>query len=155
MSKLPKATTEPDKVFERTGFKSFVRLMGFLLVLVLNISLWGSLITSLHAHQRLNLRLEASTLLLVIFVDVTILLPLIFEVGKIRFWKDRVAFNTLFWKTELAWSDIKKLTEPSFLAVAVVKTESLLYIIHRRDFKDYAEIVQKIEGNIGVEKKGA
>jgi hypothetical protein len=153
LPKLPKATTEPDKVFERTPFKSFTRLMGFLFVLVLNISLWGSIITSLHARQRMNMQLEASTLLLVIFVDVTILLPLLFEVGKVRFWKDRIVLNTLFWKTELAWSDIKKLSEPSFIAVAVVKTERIIYIIHRRDFKDYAEIVEKIEGNIGVEKK--
>ncbi|HEY9758152.1 MAG TPA: hypothetical protein V6C97_23505 [Oculatellaceae cyanobacterium] len=153
MAKLPKATTEPDKLFERPPLKSFIRLMGFLLVLMLNISLIGSVFSSIQTHQRINFQLEASSLLLLLFVDSTILLPLLFEVGKVRFWADRIGLNTLFWKTELAWSDILELSQPSIFAVAVIKTKGMIYIIHRRDFKEYPEIIEKIEGKIGVAKK--
>ena len=154
-TKLPKTTTVPDKLYERVWIKTVLRVVGFLILLVLNISLIGSDVSRLHAHIAINWQIEAVTFLAVAFFDASILVPIIFEVRKIRIWADRIALNTLFWGTELAWSDIVELKLPLFFAIAVIKTKRCFYIINKQDFREFPDFVQIIEGKIGVARKGA
>ena len=152
---LPKVTTVPDKQYDRPTYKTVLRICGFLILTVLNISLVGSDLSRIQNHEQLNLQLEALTFLAVIFFDASILVPILFEVRKIRFWEDRIVLNTLFWQTQLAWADIKELKLPLFFAVAVIKTNRTFYIINRQDFKEFPDFIQKIEGKIGVQQKRA
>jgi hypothetical protein len=153
--KLPltaERSTEPDKVYERAPFKTISRATGFLVLLLLNFALLGSVLTRLLAHQRLNLQLELFTFLVVLFFDASILWPTIFELKRIRLWSDRLSVNTLFWEQSLLFKEILTIKQPLFFAITILKTKSCSYIINKQDFPQYTELVQILEEKIGLRK---
>lgn len=151
--KFPEPGLVPDKVYERALWKTVSRAFGGLVLFVLNFAVVGSTISQIHAHQRMNWQLEAATYLAIFFFDIAILRQVVFEVRKVSLWKDRMLLDTLFWHSTLSWDEIIEFKRPGMVAVAVIKTKKVAYRLNKRDFSQFAELMEKLEAKIGDRTK--
>jgi hypothetical protein len=151
----PELVTVPDKVYDRPLWKTVTRAFGAIVLCILNVAMVGSIISRVQAHLRINWQLEAVTLLVIIFMDAAILRQVVFEVRKVSLWKDRIALNTLFWKATLSWDQIIEFKKPGIVAMAVIKTKKVAYRLNKKDFSQFADLMEKLEAKLGEQTKSA
>ena len=131
-------------------WKVAVRLVGFSLVVFLNLSLLMSSVTyhhgvKPHAHQ-FNEPLLYGVLM---FFNILILIPALFEVRWLKMSSEGLQLATLLWKSRLSWQDIVEFRHPAYLKVALLRTRRCFYILNRRDLTNYglieAGLLEKIK----------
>jgi hypothetical protein len=145
----PSTTIQPLNDFERKGVKNVLQLFGFVIITCLNVSLIGSDIHLSLAHHAINWQNEIMTASFLLFLDVTTLIPMIFQVKRLRMWDDRVVIQTLFWSSKLTWDQIIQLTHPDNVTLSILKTQRAFYLINRKDLPDIELFFAKVKEKLG------
>jgi hypothetical protein len=141
-------TIQPLNDFERKGAKNVLQAVGFIIITCLNISLIGSDIHLMSRHI-FNWYNELMTASFLTFLDVTTLLPMIFQVRRLRMWEDRIVISTLFWTSKLTWDQITDLTHPRNVTLSILKTKRAFYLINRKDLPEIELFFAKVKEKLG------
>jgi hypothetical protein len=141
-------TIEPLNDFKRQGIKNFLQGIGFVIILCMNVSMVGSDIHLISSHH-LNWYNEMMTASFLIFLDVTTLLPMIFQVRRLRMWEDRIIISTMLWTSKLPWDQITGLTHPANVTLSILKTKRSFYLINRKDLPEIEFFFAKVKEKLG------
>lgn len=139
------ASGERGKRYKRAGWKHLVKWFGTIVIVLLNVSL---VISTLQGHMRGTsppLATELFTFVVVLFFDVTALLPSILEVNEVWIEPDHLTIGNLVWKSKVPWPDVVSFEKPLWLAFAILKTRKCIYLINSRDIKPFDEFQESIE----------
>jgi hypothetical protein len=135
---------EAMEVFQRARWKHGMRIFGVVLMCVLNVALVMSDIERMGKHLQFSISHEVISYVALLILDVTILLPLLFEVDSLEVLQDKLILKTIFWKAKLDWNQIISFKTPPMLKFAILKTARCFYLINRRDIKRFAELAELI-----------
>lgn len=130
----------PNNVFARTRVQNAFRVFGMLVVICLNITSIGSFCDRLTHHLPINPIFELVSLIVVLFFDVTILLPIVFEVDSATAEPDRLILKTTLFKKSIPWSNIVELRSPVYMRIAILRTKRCFYLINKRQISRYDEL---------------
>jgi hypothetical protein len=92
-----------------------------------------------------NWQYELITYAFIIFLDITLLVPICIEVKRIEVWDDELVLQTMFWTSNLKWQNIVSVTAPNYLSVAVLKTRQSCYLIHRMNLPGFDQFLAKVK----------
>ncbi|HEY9676597.1 MAG TPA: hypothetical protein V6C76_01245 [Drouetiella sp.] len=132
-------------VYDRARWKNGMRVFGVVLMVLLNISLVGSDVERAQKMAHFSLLPEVITFGCLLLMDVTVLMPLIFEVDTIELYQDSLVLRLLFWKAKLKWEDIQYFKLPPMLKFAVVRSQKCFYLINRRDIRNFSQLAESIK----------
>ncbi|MGH9548720.1 MAG: hypothetical protein ACRD3W_05060 [Terriglobales bacterium] len=119
-----------------------------LTIITLHIAMIGSLVDrSLH-HRHLVLAKEAVQFVFLFFIDITLLMPVVFEVDKLRIDEDKLVLKTLVFTHTIAISDILEFKSPPFLRVGLLRTRRCFYLINKRQFDQYDDLARAITSRL-------
>lgn len=130
--------------FERARFKHWFRLLGFGLIVLLNISMFASTI-SLRRTIAFDPAHELPSLFLVLFFDVVILLPMTLEVDKIIIAADFLILKNLLWTSRIAWTEVVSFAAPVFLTYSILRTKRMAYLLNKRDIHNYPQMLELVQ----------
>lgn len=143
----------PDKVplgersvqYKRARWKHAMRYFGLFVVVMLNISLVMSNIQMHQLGKELDWKREVLSYVVVLFFDVTILLPLLLEVDNIAITPDAITLGGLFTKKKINWKDVTDFKAPLYLRYAILRSGKSIYLLNKKDLKPYEELVEIIQ----------
>lgn len=138
------AAYEPSVVYQRARWKHGMRIFGIALMALLNVSLVMSDIERANKAAHFSLPHELVTYLALILLDTTVLLPLIFEVDKVELLNDSLVLKAIFWTAKLKWEEIQYFKTPPMLKFALLKSQRCIYLLNKRDIKNFPELVSGI-----------
>ena len=119
-------------------WKIAARFGGFALVVVLNIALIMSDVSHHHAVKPYSHRVNELLLYgVLLFFNLLILIPALFEVRWLKSSPEGVQLATLWWKSKLTWKDLIEFRHPRYLKMAMLRTRRCFYILNRRDLTNY------------------
>lgn len=147
MGKKKVLPTPPPRLvtYKRARWKHWARYFAVAVICMLNFSLVMSTIHIYQVHHSLQLARELSSFLLVLFFDLTILLPMVLEVDGVSITPDDLILNRLLGKSKLKWSDIIYFGKPVYLNYAVLRTAHWVYLLNQRDIERFDEVVEIIQ----------
>ncbi|MDR3616307.1 MAG: hypothetical protein P4L53_22295 [Candidatus Obscuribacterales bacterium] len=145
----PPTTIEPLNDFERNKGKNVSQAVGFVIIIGLNISLIGSDIHLIYGRHILNWHNELMTGSFLTFLDLTTLLPMIFQVRRLRMWEDKIIISTMLWTSKLTWNQITDLTHPQNFTLSILKTKRCFYLINRKDLPEVELFFAKVKEKLG------
>jgi len=146
--KMEPPPIRPER-YSRARWKHFMRYYGIILVVLLN---WWLAMSTIQLHQvgkALEPMRELASFMVVLFFDVTILLPALLEVDAVEILSNGVSFSTVIGKRKYAWTDIRSFANPIYLNYVIVRTGCWIYLLNKRDISQISELVQKIQNNLG------
>lgn len=138
------ATFEAKVVYQRARWKHGMRIFGIVLMSVLNVSLVMSDIERANKAAHFSLVHELITYMALFLLDTTVLLPLLFEVDKVELFNDSVALKAIFWTARLKWDDIQYFKTPPMLKFALLKSQRCIYLLNKRDIKQFSDLAESI-----------
>jgi hypothetical protein len=130
-----------------------MRYYGIILVLLLN---WWLVMSTVHLHQvgkALEPLREWASFLVVLFFDITILLPAVLEVDAVELLPQGPVFGTVIGKRRYLWAEIRSMVNPIYLNYVIIRTGKWIYLLNKRDISQINELVQKIQNNLGKQGK--
>jgi len=130
--------------YTRPKWKHATRVFGVLILLLLNFSMVMSDIERHSKHMQLDFGKEALTYLVLLFFDITILLPLIFEVNQVDVNSEQLILKTIFFAAKLKWADIVYFKKPLYLKFGIVRTRRCIYLINKKDIKNFDDLAETI-----------
>lgn len=131
--------------FSRARWKHWLRYFGVTVIVLLNISLVMSTIQLHGARTAPDIGSEIFSFALVIFFDITVLLPTILEVDQVQATPNWLIFKTLFWTSRIPWGEILALHNPLYLTFVIVRTPRCFYLLNRRDLQPFDQLLETIE----------
>jgi hypothetical protein len=143
------ASGERSLTFTRARWKHYSRYFGVVVIGLLNLSLIASTIQIHSTQPTPDIDRELLSFALVLFFDVSVLIPLIFEVDQVWATPDRIIFKTLFWTSKVPWGEIKAFHNPLYLAFAIVRTQRCFYLINKRDIAPLDQLLETIQFKLG------
>ena len=147
------ASGERTLTFTRARWKHWSRYFGVFVIVLLNISLVLSTIQIHSTQPTPDIDRELLSFAFVLFFDLTVLLPIIFEVDRVVVTADKVTFKTLFWTSKIPWTEIRSFRNPIYLTFAIVRAPRLFYLINKKDIVPIEELVETIEFKLGKAKQ--
>ena len=119
------------------AWKLAVRLVGFTLVIILDIAL---VMSDISAHRSFSFKFKEMFLYaMLIFINSLILVPALFEIRHLLAKPDGIKLATIWWKSSLGWEDILAFYSPNYLArLAMIRTRRCVYLLNKRDLSNYA-----------------
>jgi len=147
----------PDEahVYSRARWRHAVRIFGVMVLLLLNVSMIGALATrNLHGHT-MPIDKDLQLIGLVLFCDISILLPMLAEVDRAQALQDKLILNTMFWKAKIPWADIVAFKAPSYLKFSILRTRRLFYLLNKRQLDRYDDLAKVIEMRMNLVKTSA
>jgi len=131
--------------YRRPRWKHFVRIFGFFVLLALPFVLIAADLQLLatQANSPKFLKHILMDVFLVI-VDLTMLVPIFFEVDSVQAAPDKLTLKTIFWKGVIPYSEIVAFKTPSLWQFALVRTKRCFYLINKKDIPRYEELVKTI-----------
>jgi hypothetical protein len=138
-----------SEIYQRARWKHYLRFVGLLLLVCLNISLVGSSIEVFSTRQSLDLQQQLASYLVAIFFDITVLIPILFEVDRLWFAPDRLILKTLLWEAKIPYEQIVSFSNPIYLAFGIIKTKNCFYLVNKRDISSFPELAQILSQRIG------
>lgn len=146
--KSPPPAPEKERTFRRALWKHCMRYFGLGVLVLLNVTMvWSNV--RLRMMHRMDLGHEILSYAVVLVFDVLFLLPNIFEVNSVSVTPDRLILGTLLWRARIPWSEIVSLKKPIWLVFAIVRTRRCFYLLNSRDLKDFAELMEIIQFQMG------
>ena len=131
--------------YRRARWKHWSRYAGLFIMMLLNYSLIMSTIADQAMHNHFPLGLQIITFITVIFFDLTLLLPIIFEIDSLWITPDYLEFNVLFWRSKLVWNQIAYIHNPIYSNFAILRSPKCIYLINKRDIKPFDEVFEIIK----------
>ena len=131
--------------FQRARWKRYIRYFGVFVLFWLNVSLVLATIEIHSTHESPDIWRELLSFVIVLFFDVTILLPTLIEADTIWATSEALTVGTIFWKSKIAWPDIVAFHNPVWLTYAILKTRRSFYLINKRDMQPLDELLATIE----------
>jgi hypothetical protein len=139
------SSSQPDSVvFAVVGWRLALRILTLLIMLALNYALLGSAIMHLQAPSAASLRTDAFSLLVLLFFNLAVLFPTLIQVSNLEISPEGMVIKTLLWKSKLNWADIKSFSKPATASFAILRAKKCLYLLARRDFSNFDELVRII-----------
>src|SRR5271156_4325838 len=89
----PPPLPDPSFVYSRARWRHGIRWFGVAILLLLNVSMIGSLSTRRLNGHPIRWDLDLQLIALVLFCDVSILLPILVEVDKAQALEDKLVLN--------------------------------------------------------------
>ena len=96
-------------------------------------------------HHGLDPLKEFFGYLVVLFFDVTILLPVILEVNMVEIKPDSITLFGMFSKKTIEWKDITYFHAPDYLTYGVLRAGKSIYLLNKKDLKPYEELFEIIQ----------
>lgn len=143
---------EETFTFKRALWKVAFRWFMLILLLILNVSLVASTVSQYGSERQPELAMVICTYLLVGFFDLTIFLPLLFEVDSVWILPDKLVLRTLLWQAKVPFDKIVSVRSPMWLKFLIVQTDHVIYLVHRKDLQPFDMLVEKITDKVGQEK---
>jgi hypothetical protein len=131
-------------VFTTIWWRLALRIITLLIMLALNYALLGSTFEHLRSAAGINLRSDALTLLVLLFFNLTVLLPSLFQASTIEAGPEGMLVKTLLWKSKLNWADITSFSKPATASFAIIRGKKCIYLLAKRDFANFDELVRVI-----------
>ena len=130
--------------FQRARWKHFIRYFGAFVIFWLNVSLVLATIEIHTTHESPDIWRELLSYVIVLFFNVTVLVPTLLEVDTAWASPDKLTVGTLLWKSKIPWKDIVALYNPVWLTFAVLRTRRCFYLINKRDIQPLDELLETI-----------
>lgn len=143
---------EETFTFKRSIWKVLFRWFILLLCVVLNVSFVGATFSQYARGNPADLAVNAVTGLLVLFFDLIILLPLLFEADSVWILPDKLIVRTLLWQAKLPFEEIQSLFAPLWFNYVIVRSRRAVYLLHRKDLQPFDMLVGKIVEKVGPDK---
>jgi hypothetical protein len=131
--------------YRRARWKHWARYFGVGILVMLNISLVASNIELRTKNRGLDPVREAVGYLVVLFFDVTILLPVLLEVDMVDIKPDSLTLNGMFSRRKLNWKDITYFNSATYLTYAILKSGKSIYLLNKKDLQPHEELVEIIQ----------
>ena len=125
-----------------------MRVFGVVLLVVLNVALIMSDVERFNKHLKFSFAHEFISYIALLLLDVTILLPILFEVDQAEATREHLILKTIFWKAKLTWDQIVSFKTPPMLKFSVLKTARCFYLINKRDIKRFDELAEIINKHV-------
>lgn len=139
------ASGERSVYYTRARWKHWIRYFAVFIIALLTLGLLLSNISMLQEGRPLELRQAILSLVLVIFFDLTVLLPTILEVDRVWATPDKIILKTLFWTAKIPWSHVRQFHNPIYLTFAILRTPRCCYLLNKRDLQPADELVETIK----------
>ncbi|HEY9785324.1 MAG TPA: hypothetical protein V6D17_07980 [Candidatus Obscuribacterales bacterium] len=153
MSSKPEQFSFEDKrVFSRQLWKTILRVFFAIIIIMLNIT---SVMSDIERHGKnlgLSWQQEVCMYLFLLFIDITILVPILMEVQRVEVTPEKLTLRTLFFQRAVDWKDITLFKQWRFIVYALLRTPRCFYLINRRDIKGFAELAQIIDSRLPPDK---
>ncbi len=137
-----------DEVFSRPRYKHAIRIVGVVIIVFLNVALIMSHVERHARHADLPLMKELLNYLLLIFIDSTLLIPMIFEVDSIEALNDKIIVRTMFWKAAIPWKQIQEWKCPQYFKFGWLRSARCIYLVKKPDFKQFERLSQTINEHL-------
>src|SRR5262249_15592823 len=142
---------KPDKIevllteeYRRARWKHLIRIFGMIVLALFPIALLGAEIQRHQAFPNADLRRILLMDLVLILVDLSMLVPIIFEVDTALVTNDKLVLKTILWKATLAWQDILSFKSAPPWRFAMLKTKRCFYLLNKRDIKRFEQLAETI-----------
>lgn len=139
-----------EAAFKRPLWVHFVRYFGLIVIIVLNVSM---VMANLEHHQKgevIDVTKEIVCYLFLLLIDATMLFPIIFEINSAKVSLEGIVIGTTLWRKKYKWTDIVKFNRgPSYLKLALIKTQRCFYLINKKDVRDFDILAAIIESRAG------
>lgn len=144
--KSQEPTIDPNvpHVYKRAGWKHYVRYFAASTLFLLNVAITMSFIERMGRHHAMDPFKEIFFFGFVLFIDIFMLLPLIFETNRVETDAEGIKMTTLLWKTRVPWDKVLRFEQPQFLKFAILRTAKCFYLLNKRDLKPYFELASII-----------
>jgi hypothetical protein len=114
------------------------RVLGFILMMGLNIGIIGGDIWGGRAYVRLSWQREAVSLIMLVIFNALVLFPILFEAWYAKVDKDGITLAGMFWRISRSWDKVTDFKNPVFLKLAMMRLGRFLFFINKRVLPDYA-----------------
>jgi hypothetical protein len=131
--------------YRRAKWKHFMRYFGVTMIVLLNISLVASNVQMRLEHHGMDPLREALGYVVVLFFDLTILLPVLLEVNMVEVKPDSITLHGLFTKKKINWKDITYFKTANYLTYGVLKSGKSFYLLNKKDLKPHEELFEIIQ----------
>lgn len=143
---------EDKRLYKRHWAKTAIRAFFAIIIIMLNVTTVMSDIERHSKNMGLSWQQEIFMFLFLVLIDVTILIPVLFEVRSVEVTPDHLTMQTLFFKRSVPWGSIVQFKQWRFIVYALVRTPRCFYLINRRDIKGFPELAQTIMERSGSVK---
>ncbi len=135
---------EEKESFKRHWFKHVSRIFISVIIVALNVSMVMSALDRYKHGQAMPMHMEVVSFLFLIFIDVTMLVPMMLEANEVIVTPEFLTLNMLFFRKRLAWSKISEFKQWKFLVYTGVKSGRCFYLINRREIKGFDKLAKII-----------
>lgn len=151
-TRRPRRTVElpAEAIYKRPLWVHFVRYFGLIVIIVLNVSM---VMANIEHHQKgevIDISKEIICYLFLLLIDATMLFPILFEINSAKVSLQGITIGTTLWRRTYKWQDIFKFNRgPSYLKLAIIKTQRCFYLINKKDVKEFEMLAKIIEARAG------
>lgn len=139
-----------EAIFKRPLWVHFVRYFGLIVIIVLNVSM---VMANLEHHQKgevIDITKEIVCYVFLVLIDATMLFPIIFEINSAKVSLEGIVIGTTLWRKRYKWTEIIKFNRgPSYLKLALIKTQRCFYLINKKDVRDFDMLAAIVESRAG------
>jgi len=118
-------------------FRRLWRVLGFVLMLGLDIGIIGGDAAGGIAYGRLSWQREAISLVLLTVFNVLVLFPIIFEVWQVKADKDKIELKTMLWRATKPWDQVTDFKNPIYMKLSMLSTGRAFYLLNKNVLPDY------------------
>jgi hypothetical protein len=141
----PPPLPDPSFVYSRARWRHGIRVFGVGILLLLNVSMVGSLSTRRTNGHPIPWSSDLQLIGLVLFCDISVLLPMLVEVDKAQALEDKLVLNTMFWKAKIPYEAIVSFKSPVYLKFSIVRTRRCFYLLNKRQLEKYDQLAKVID----------
>ena len=138
--------------YKRGAFGMAFRYFGVSTLLLLNLSMVMSLITRAEKGLLMEPLREGIFFVFLIFIDLLLLVPLLFEANRVETNSESIKLYTLFWKRTLAWDKVLSFEVPRFFKFSILKSKRCFYLINKYDLKPFDDLARTIRHKAGLDR---
>jgi hypothetical protein len=122
---------------EMAMFHRLWRVLGFVLMMGLNIGIVGGDLAGGHGYVKLSWQRETASLILLATFNALVLFPILFEAWFVKADKDGIALKGMFFRTSKPWDKVTDFKHPVYLKLAMLRLGRMLFFLNKRVLPDY------------------
>jgi hypothetical protein len=130
-----------------------LRILSVIIMLALNYALLGSTLEHWRSASGLNIHTDGLSLLVLLFFNLTVLLPALLQASLIKISPEGIVVRTLLWKSKLDWAEIRRFSKPATAGFAIMWGKKCIYLLARRDFAKFDELVTIVSSHVSPPNK--
>lgn len=139
--------------YKRGPFGLGFRYFGVSTMILLNVAMVMSLITRAEKNLLMDPWREGVFFIFLGFINLFLLVPLLFEANRVETGKETIRLYTLFWRRTLTWDKVLSFDVPRFFKFSVLKSKRCFYLINKYDMKPFDDLARTIRHKAGLESE--